>query len=236
MVGRRPLRPDGPSLRRRPAQGRRVRPRCEGPVSGLPQASSSRPRERLLARGPAALSEAELLSCVLGTGLPGQDALALSEALLCRHPEGGAARLAAALELARRWAGASPASPEPIDSPRRALRELGELAPLKKEHFVALYLDATHRPLHRETVSVGTLTASLVHPREVFAPALERPAAALIVAHNHPSGDPEPSREDRETTRRLCEAGRILGLPVLDHLIVAARGYFSFRERGLMEA
>ncbi|MBI5596691.1 MAG: DNA repair protein RadC [Elusimicrobia bacterium] len=224
-------------------------------MSSLPQAPSSRPRERLLARGPAALSEAELLSCVLGTGVPGQDALALSEALLCRHPEGAlgrlapaelaaerglgasrAARLAAALELARRWAGASPSSPEPIDSPRRALRELGELAPLKKEHFVALYLDATHRPLHRETVSVGTLTASLVHPREVFAPALERPAAALIVAHNHPSGDPEPSREDRETTRRLCEAGRILGLPVLDHLIVAARGYFSFRERGLMEA
>lgn len=224
-------------------------------MSALPPDSSSRPRERLLARGPAALSEAELLACVLGTGVQGQDALALSESLLCRHPEGAlgrlpvrelavergmgesrAARLAAALELGRRWAEPSPTAPEPVDSPRRALRELGELGTLKKEHFVALYLDACHRPLHRETVSVGTLTASLVHPREVFAPALERPAAALIVAHNHPSGDPQPSREDRETTRRLCEAGRILGLPVLDHLIVAARGYFSFRERGLMEA
>lgn len=125
---------------------------------------------------------------------------------------------------------------EPIDSPRKALLELGHMAKLKKEHFVALYLDATHRVLYQETISVGTLTASLVHPREVFAPALERPAAALIIAHNHPSGDPAPSREDREMTRRLCEAGRILGLPVLDHLIVASKGYFSFRERGLLDA
>lgn len=146
------------------------------------------------------------------------------------------ARLSAALALADLWSGAEGEARAPIDSPRAALRELGDLAALRKEHFVALYLDACHRPLYRETVSVGTLTASLVHPREVFAPALERPAAALIVAHNHPSGDPAPSREDRETTRRLCEAGRILGLPVLDHLIVASRGYFSFRERGLLDA
>jgi DNA repair protein RadC len=145
-----------------------------------------------------------------------------------------AARLSAALELAELWS--SPEVPGPIDSPRAALRELGDIARLRKEHFVALYLDACHRPLYRETVSVGTLTASLVHPREVFAPAFERPAAALVVAHNHPSGDPTPSREDRETTRRLCEAGRILGLPVLDHLVVASRGYFSFRERGLLDA
>ncbi|MDE2290817.1 MAG: DNA repair protein RadC [Elusimicrobia bacterium] len=222
-------------------------------MSGLPERVPERPRERLRARGAAALPDEELLACVLGVGTSGKDALELARELLRRHAGGAlsrldvgalsaepglgparAARLAAAFELSRRWAGADASAPEPIDSPRRALRELGELAPLKKEHFVALYLDACHRPLHRETVSVGTLTASLVHPREVFAPALERPAAALIVAHNHPSGDPEPSREDRETTRRLCEAGRILGLPLLDHLIVAARGYFSFRERGLL--
>lgn len=146
-----------------------------------------------------------------------------------------AARRAAALELAELWRAAED-PPPPVDSPRAALAELGDLARLKKEHFVALYLDAGHRPLFKETVSVGTLTASLVHPREVFAPAFERPAAALIVAHNHPSGDPTPSREDRDTTRRLCEAGRILGLPVLDHLVVASRGFFSFRERGLLDA
>lgn len=147
-----------------------------------------------------------------------------------------ALRASAALELAELWSTDASPVPGPIDSPRAALRELGDMARLRKEHFVALYLDACHRPLYRETVSVGTLTASLVHPREVFAPALERPAAALIVAHNHPSGDPAPSREDRETTRRLCEAGRILGLPILDHLIIASRGYFSFRERGLLDA
>ena len=132
--------------------------------------------------------------------------------------------------------GSEVAPPAPIDSPRATPRELGDMARLRKEHFVALYLDACHRPLFRETISVGTLTASLVHPREVFAPAFVRPAAAIIVAHNHPSGDPAPSREDRETTRRLQEAGRILGIPVLDHVIVASRGYFSFRERGLLDA
>lgn len=223
-------------------------------MSALPEPSSERPRERLLSRGGAALSEDELLAAVLGTGTQGLDALELSRDLLNRYPGGGlsrlapkalakerglgparAARLAAAFELSRRWTQEA-SKPEPVDSPRRAMRELGEMAALKKEHFVALYLDACHRAVHRETVSVGTLTASLVHPREVFAPAFERPAAALIVAHNHPSGDPEPSREDRETTRRLCQAGRILGLPILDHLIVAERGYFSFREQGLLDA
>ena len=124
----------------------------------------------------------------------------------------------------------------PVDSPARALKEFGDLARKRREHFVGLYLDACRRVLFRETISVGTLTASLVHPREVFAPAMTRGAAALIVAHNHPSGDPAPSREDRETTRRLQEAGRILGIPVLDHVVVASRGYFSFRERGLMDA
>lgn len=192
-------------------------------------------------------SEPDLLAAALGAPPeaarqllrlhPGEALLGLPEDELARQPgltPARAHRLAAAFELARRWSKGSPG--EPVDSPQRALRELQGMAELRKEHFVALYLDAAHRLVHRETVSVGTLTASLVHPREVFAPALERPAAALIVAHNHPSGDPTPSREDRETTRRLCDAGRILGLPVLDHLVVAARGWFSFRERGLLDA
>lgn len=122
-----------------------------------------------------------------------------------------------------------------VDSPRAAMVALADIARKRKEYFVALYLDACHRVMFREVVSIGTLTASLVHPREVFAPALTRGAAALIVAHNHPSGDPEPSREDRETTRRLVECGRILGIPILDHVIIGTRGYFSFRERGLID-
>ena len=137
-------------------------------------------------------------------------------------------------ELERR-AAASPMD-GPVDSPRKALAAIGDLGRKRKEHFVALYLDACHRVVRRETVSVGTLTASLVRPREVFGPAMRDGYAAVIVAHNHPSGDTTPSREDRETTRRLQEAGRILGIPVLDHLVVGSRGYFSFRERGLLDA
>lgn len=103
-----------------------------------------------------------------------------------------------------------------------------------QEHFIVLYLDARDRLIHRETVSIGTLTASLVHPREVFAPAIERRAAGVIVAHNHPSGDPAPSPEDRSATRRLSSVGRLLGIGLLDHVVVARRGYFSFRGEGLL--
>ena len=103
------------------------------------------------------------------------------------------------------------------------------------ERFVAIYLDAKGRPLGAVEISTGTLTASLVHPREVFAPALMVRAAAVIVAHNHPSGDPEPSAEDRATTRRLVRAGRLLGVELLDHVVIARAGYVSFLERGWLE-
>ena len=105
-----------------------------------------------------------------------------------------------------------------------------------REHFVAIYLDGRHRPIADCVVSIGTATASLVHPREVFRPALREAAAAVILVHNHPSGDPAPSREDREVTERLVEVGEILGVPVLDHVIVAERGYVSLRQdEGLRE-
>ena len=99
---------------------------------------------------------------------------------------------------------------------------------------MALYLNARNRLIHRETVSIGTLTASLVHPREVFAPAIERRAASVIIAHNHPSGDLRPSAEDREATRRIAQAGRILGIALLDHVLVTETGYFSFRQGGCL--
>jgi DNA repair protein RadC len=104
----------------------------------------------------------------------------------------------------------------------------------RKEHFVAFYLDARSRLLRFETVSIGTLSASLVHPREVFAPAISHSAAGLVVAHNHPSGDCAPSAEDKDATRRLARSGELLGIPLLDHVIVADRGFFSFREHGLL--
>jgi DNA repair protein RadC len=103
-----------------------------------------------------------------------------------------------------------------------------------QERFMVLLLDGRHRVLREEIVSQGTLTASLVHPREVFRPALREAAAALVLIHNHPSGDPSPSREDREVTARLQQAGEVLGIPVLDHVIVADQGFVSLRDEGLL--
>lgn len=106
-----------------------------------------------------------------------------------------------------------------------------------KEHFLAFYLDGRHRPIGRSTVSVGTATASLVHPREVFQAAVGIGAVALIVLHNHPSGDPSPSREDHTVTHRLVQAGELLGIPVLDHLVWTSSGaYYSFREHGTLSS
>lgn len=104
-----------------------------------------------------------------------------------------------------------------------------------KEHFLAVFLDACNKPVGIHTVSIGTLTASLVHPREVFKPAILAGCAGVVIVHNHPSGDPNPSSEDRMTTRRLVQAGQLLGLPVLDHVIITTHRHFSFREKGLMD-
>jgi DNA repair protein RadC len=141
-------------------------------------------------------------------------------------------RLAAAFALGRRVEAArSPPRPD-LRSPARVHELLlPEMRGLAQETFHVLLLDGKHRLRRRERVSAGTLTSSLVHPREVFGPALREAAAALVVAHNHPSGDPEPSSEDLAVTRRLIEAGRLVGVPLLDHVVVAEQGYVSIRER-----
>ena len=108
-----------------------------------------------------------------------------------------------------------------------------EMAGLDREHFVSLHLDVKNRLVSRELVSVGHLTAALVHPREVFKAAILANAATVAFAHNHPSGDPEPSREDQELTRRLVKAGEILGIQVLDHVVIARHGHVSIAERGM---
>lgn len=110
---------------------------------------------------------------------------------------------------------------QPVDAVRFATRIIGNEA---REHFFAIYLDGRHRPIAHAVVSVGTATAALVHPREVFQPAVLIGAVAVLLLHNHPSGDPTPSREDRELTKRLCDAGRLLGITVLDHIVFAHRG------------
>ncbi len=216
-----------------------------------------RPRERLTRDGASALSDAEILALLFRTGGAGHDALALARSLLTRTsglrglmpfdpvefsdtPGLGPAKLAslaAAIELGRRLqvrrlaAGARIEGPASIHShfhPR--------LRDCEHERFLAILLDSRHCVLGERLISQGTLTASLVHPREVFRPALRASAAAIVVVHNHPSGDPAPSGEDREVTRRLEKAGRLIGVRVLDHVVVAERGYFSFRESGEMES
>jgi DNA repair protein RadC len=145
----------------------------------------------------------------------------------------GAATLAAAYELAK--LDNSKDYRPVLDSPSRVMEQIPvEVRGGQKEHFIALYLNARNQLIKFETVSIGTLSASLVHPREVFGPGISHSAAALIVAHNHPSGDTHPSPEDKEATKRLQRSGELLGIPLLDHLIVSDHSLFSFREHGLI--
>jgi DNA repair protein RadC len=211
------------------------------------------PRERLDTLGPGALSDAELLALLLRTGGPGRAAQSLASDLLARHDGvAGLARtgpaelrqtagigpaksasLLAALELGRRLATRRLRTGDAIRGPADVHRHFhARLRDAPHERFLVLLLDGRHRVLREVTASQGTLTASLVHPREVFRPALREAAAAVILVHNHPSGDPTPSREDREVTERLVQVGEILGVPVLDHVIVAERGYVSLRQDG----
>ena len=146
-----------------------------------------------------------------------------------------ARRLCSALELGRRIA----VEQVSLEEPLRGGESVGRwftprFASCSTERFHGLYLDAKGRVLHEQCISEGTLTSSLVHPREVFAPAVAHRAAAVVVVHNHPSGDPEVSAEDRATTRRLQRVGRILGIELIDHVVVAAGGTISFLERGWM--
>jgi DNA repair protein RadC len=216
-------------------------------------AATDRPRERLARLGAAALSDAELVGLVLRTGRTGEDALGLARRLLDRfggldglaaaslpvleaQPGLGpakAATLGALGELAGRLIGTplerGMAIRRPGDVQRHFLPRLGRM---RCESFFVLLLDGRHRLIAEHEVSRGTLTASLVHPREVFREAIRAAAAAIVLVHNHPSGDPAPSGEDRSVTRRLFEAGRLIGIEVVDHVIVADAGYYSLREAG----
>ncbi|GAB4183028.1 MAG: DNA repair protein RadC [Geothermobacteraceae bacterium] len=215
-----------------------------------------RPREKLLRRGPENLSDAELLALVLRTGDAASGASALGQAreLLARFGSlrrlGNArpgelqqvrgigpaktAELIGVFELARRFA-ADPLRPGARYScSEEVYRHYHErLRDRKKEVFLTLLLDAKNRVLREIQVSEGSLTASIVHPREVFAPVIRESAAAVLFVHNHPSGDPTPSREDIELTRRLRQAGEMMGVRVLDHVIIGNGDYVSFADRGL---
>ncbi|MCL4297900.1 MAG: DNA repair protein RadC [Anaerolineae bacterium] len=213
-----------------------------------------RPRERLQYYGPTALSNAELLAILLRVGTPGENVVALSTRLLTQFGGlGGLARasfgelatikglgtaktaqLKAAIELGRRLLVTSPDARPQITSPLDAANLLMlEMGSLEQEHLRTLLLDTKNRVLASPTVYVGNVNASIIRVSEVFREAVRENATAIIVAHNHPSGDPTPSPEDVQVTRSIVEAGSLLGIDVLDHLVIGHQRFVSLKERGL---
>ena len=213
---------------------------------------SERPRERLFELGPGALSDADLVALVFGSGSGGESVLDVAarvtrsihlrrlhqtavEDLLAIKGMGPAraAQLLAAAEIGRRlWPDADPIPL--VRGPETIFELTADIRRSNREHFVGFYLNSRNQVLRREIISIGSLNASIVHPREVFIPALAVSAASLILAHNHPSGDPSPSEEDLAITRRITESGRLLGVELLDHVVVARDAYTSFKERRLL--
>ncbi|HPD42048.1 MAG TPA: DNA repair protein RadC [Anaerolineae bacterium] len=221
-------------------------------VKEMPE--DERPRERLARVGPQALSSAELLAIILRTGVKGENVVTMASRLLAQYgglaglsraelaqlgQEHGlgpakASQLLAALELGRRLMAESPEERFQIRAPQDAANLLIPLiGHQEQEHFVVLYLDTRNRVMDREVLYKGSLNTSLVRIAEVFRGAIRRNCAAIIVAHNHPSGDPSPSPEDVALTRRLVEAGKLVEVEVLDHVVIGQGRFVSLRERGL---
>ncbi|MDF2713936.1 MAG: repair protein RadC [Paenibacillus sp.] len=214
-----------------------------------------RPRERMLRAGANALSNAELLAILLRTGTINESAVALAQRLLIEA--GGLRRLVdmnteqltalkgigyakalqvqAGIELGKRLVRTAQPETVTIRSPHDVSQlMMEELRYLQKEHFVCLFLNTKNHVIGQETLSIGSLNASIVHPREVFLAAIKRSSASIICVHNHPSGDPTPSPEDIDITRRLVEAGSVIGIDVLDHVIIGDLTSVSLKELGLM--
>jgi DNA repair protein RadC len=213
-----------------------------------------RPRERLLEAGPAALSDGELLGLLFGIGNREKTAVELANEVISQagglhglydvsvHEltqvngigEAKACIILAAVELGRRIGRVRNPGRPVISSPADVDRLLrGRIANLDRENFVAVLLNTKNEVIGTPLISVGTLSSALVHPREVFKPAIRASAASVILAHNHPSGKTEASQEDREVTKRLVGAAEILGIEVLDHVIVGD-GHFSMKEHGML--
>lgn len=216
---------------------------------------SERPRERLLSEGAFSLSDADLLAILIRSGTKDDTAIDLANRVLV--VAGGLAALPrcggdelmkihglgpakvvtiqAAVELAVRISNRLRFETITVSSPGDAAGLVMEkLRHELREHFCVVMLDTKNKVLGVEDISIGSLNTSLVHPREVFRPAIRKASAGIVLIHNHPSGDPLPSREDIDVTKRLLEAGKLLGIEVLDHVIIGDGRYVSFREKGLM--
>lgn len=212
-----------------------------------------RPRERLMHHGPHYLSNAELLAIILRTGAAQQTVLNLAEQLLVSFKDlralaqaslaeisacrgigpAKAVQIKAAFELGRRVVSGSPAQLPTIKKPEDVFGLLkAAFQDLDREHFKVIHLNTKNQVLKVETAAIGILSSSPVHPREVFKEAVRASSAALILAHNHPSGDPTPSQDDLLLTARLKQAGEIMGIPILDHVIFGDQRYYSLKEHG----
>ncbi len=209
------------------------------------------PREKLLKYGVEKLTDEELLAILLRTGLAGKNVLEVAKSVIKKFSgvrlasatvseltkvkgvgEVKALELVACFELGRRLLKDKQVAL--VLSPRIVWERMEDLRTSKKEHFVVFFLDTQNQLIKREVVSIGTLNASLVHPREVFEPAIKHFVSHIIVAHNHPAGSLEPSEEDLQVTRRLRDAGLLLGIQLLDHVVVTATGFASLKEQNLL--
>ena len=218
-------------------------------IKDLPKVE--RPREKLEKYGPERLSNSELLAILLRTGSKGINVVELSNKILKKFSTAGlskasikdlkstfglglvkACEIVACFELGQRLLQNKQSTL--LLTPEDIWKELKDIRSNKKEHFIVFFLDSRNQEIKREVISIGSLNTNLVHPREVFEPAVRNLAAQIIVAHNHPSGNPEPSEDDLIVTRRLVEAGKIMGIEVIDHIIVTKTKFLSFKNHNLI--
>lgn len=218
-------------------------------VRDLPD--TEKPREKLQRLGPGALTTSELVAIMLGVGSRKEEVMAMSRRIVSEYgekaivhetdpsfladileiPIGKASQIVAASEFGRRMFATKGGKPIFIRSASQAFQHLAHIGYLPKEQLRGLYLNSRHELIYEEIITVGTLTANLIHPREVFQPAITRGAAAVIIAHNHPSGSIAPTDSDLTVTTQLKAAGHILGIDLLDHLIIAGSSYKSCMEK-----
>lgn len=222
-------------------------------VKQLPD--SDRPRERLRNMGPDAMSTAELVAIILGSGTKAYPVLQLAQEVVTRFDSldrlseatveefcqikgiglAKAIQLRAAISLGMRASRKAPSSRQKVASPSQAYQIVKDmLEKEKREFFVSILLDTKGCAIRHDVVAIGTLSRTLIHPREVFYPAVRHKAASMIVAHNHPSGDPTPSEEDIEVTRTLVGVGRMMSIPINDHLIIGDSSFVSLRQQGVI--
>ena len=212
-----------------------------------------RPREKLIAKGPANLKDEELLAILLGTGTEGKNVIEVAKQILNKYSKkrllklnyidlskikgvgpAKACTILAAQELVKRELKIGEATLPIIRSTKDVIAQAVYMRDKTREHLMVIFLNARNEMIYKKPMFIGTLNANLVHPREIFQEALKQNAASVILVHNHPSGDAEPSQDDLEITKRIVEAGKIMGIDVLDHVIITKNKTFSFKEQRLL--